>query len=267
MSAKILPRDITSYDLFKAFAVVFMIIDHVGYYLFPDEMWWRVLGRFCVPVWFFLVGYAKSRDLGPRIWIGMLILVAGNFVAGMSIFGLNILATMIVVRLTIDPIMKAGLKDRQNFWGLCVALLLLTIPTGILFEYGTQAVLMAIFGWLVRHSDEIEDSKTFIPQYLAFALSTFVLMEEAAFRFDQVHLAVLCMGLFIVMGALLFFRPATYPALTKKLGPLAPVIRFAGRRTLEIYVAHLVLLKMMALFVQPEYFILWNWKWFSTTGV
>ena len=40
-----LPAEITSYDLLKAAAVIIMIIDHVGYYFFIDEMWWRAVGR------------------------------------------------------------------------------------------------------------------------------------------------------------------------------------------------------------------------------
>ncbi len=47
---KILPRDLTSYDLLKTLAVILMIIDHVGHHFFPDEMWFRVVGRLCVPI-------------------------------------------------------------------------------------------------------------------------------------------------------------------------------------------------------------------------
>ena len=48
--AKQLPANITSYDLFKALALVLMLADHIGYYFYDDVDWWRVAGRICVPI-------------------------------------------------------------------------------------------------------------------------------------------------------------------------------------------------------------------------
>ena len=72
---KNLPRDLTSYDFLKAVAVLLMVIDHVGFYFYPDQQWFRVFGRLCVPIWFFLIGYARSRDLSLYLWGGMILLV------------------------------------------------------------------------------------------------------------------------------------------------------------------------------------------------
>src|SRR5687768_12599522 len=113
---KTLPKDITSYDLWKTFAVIFMVFDHVGFYFHPDEMGWRIAGRLCVPVWFFLIGYARSRDIGPRLWLGAGILVVANAVAGMAVLPLNILATMIIIRISIDAIMDRALVSKKLFW-------------------------------------------------------------------------------------------------------------------------------------------------------
>ena len=54
MNVKTLPTAITSYDLFKTLAVATMLIDHVGIYFFPDELWFRVIGRLSFPIWLFL---------------------------------------------------------------------------------------------------------------------------------------------------------------------------------------------------------------------
>ena len=45
---KVLPRELTSYDFLKTFAVVFMVIDHAGFFFFPDNDWMRVAGRLSV---------------------------------------------------------------------------------------------------------------------------------------------------------------------------------------------------------------------------
>src|SRR5690606_10698014 len=116
---------LTSYDLIKAAAVLLMIVDHVGYYFFPDQDWFRVFGRMCVPIWFFLIGYARSRDLSLPLWIGLAALVVANMIAGMSIFPLNVLGTMILVRLVLDRVMDVATENARALVGVTVVLTLL----------------------------------------------------------------------------------------------------------------------------------------------
>ena len=51
MTAKALPKDLTSYDLLKSFAVILMILDHIGYCFYPAEMWFQAL------------------DIGKSLWL------------------------------------------------------------------------------------------------------------------------------------------------------------------------------------------------------
>lgn len=265
---KVLPKDLTSYDFLKTVAVILMLVDHVGFYFFPENLWWRVFGRMCVPIWFFLIGYAQSRDLSPRLWIGAALLIAGNFIAGMSIVPLNILATMIIIRIIIDPIMNHALQNRSAFWAIAVMMMFLIIPSGVVSEYGTQAIIMAIFGYLVRHRDKLEEPQKFITQYMVFAMVSFVVFQFFVFLFEEPQFITLCIGIFIVMGTLFFFRSLTFPKLTQVMPrPFTWFFQIMGRRTLEIYVFHLLLFKGMALFYEPERFVLLDWKWFSPTGV
>ena len=53
---KALPKNITSYDLFKTLALVLMIADHIGFYFYPNELWLRAFGRLSAPMWLFLIG-------------------------------------------------------------------------------------------------------------------------------------------------------------------------------------------------------------------
>ena len=142
--AKDLPKEITSYDLLKMLAVILMIVDHIGAYFFPEELWWRVAGRMCVPIWFFLIGYAKSRDLGAPIWFWMALLAVSDIVVGQGVFPVNILATMIIIRLVIDTIMQRTRNDRSMFWAIIVIIVTLCVPTAFLFEYGVLGLIIAI---------------------------------------------------------------------------------------------------------------------------
>lgn len=260
---KKLPVNLTIYDFFKTVAVILMLVDHFGYYFYPDELWFRVIGRLCVPIWFFLIGFANSRDLSAKLWIGGIILVIANIPTGQSILPLNILFTMIFVRLVLDHIMAHAVKGQNEFWAMNVMLILLAVPSFYVTEYGTQAIIMAMYGWLIRHRNDESLLPNMLLHHSAFALISFVVIQTLIFGFNDPQLMALQIGIFAVMGMLYFFKPAEFPALTKKLP--APVIFFfklGGRKTLEIYVFHLVLFK--ALSIPLGRFEWFDWTWVMT---
>lgn len=261
MSSKVLPRDITSYDLLKAFAVVIMIIDHIGFYFFPEALWWRAVGRIGFPVWFFLVGHASGRDLPAKLLWGIGILTVGNILSGMPLFPLNALMTIALIRLVIDPVMAFALRSKLNLWGVGGVLFLLAIPTSMLSEYGTMALITAMFGYMVRHQDEIKNDEMIV-QFMLFALLAFVVLQYLVFSFSVPQIAFVAFGTAIVRLRLYYFEAASYPEMTQKLAaPLRAVIQICGRRTLEIYVVHLFVFKMLAMALGIEDFGFLDWKW------
>jgi hypothetical protein len=262
-----LTKNLTTYDLFKAAAVILMIVDHVGYYFYPEETWFRVFGRMCVPIWFFLIGYARSRDLTWPIWAGMVILVMGNMVVGLSIVPLNVLGSMIAVRLVIDPLMRLMKQNAETFMCISVVLLVLAIPSYSYTEYGTQGLALAIFGYLMRHRPEIPGFKSasaLIIGYAMFCVATFVALQMLVFGFDQAEMMVLLHGIAAVYLLLYFFKPKELPRLSAKLPELVKSgVQFLGRHTLAIYVGHLLLFKGLGLVYQPDRFLFLNWTFFS----
>ena len=50
----------------KLIAVAAMVVDHLGALVFPEALWMRVVGRFAMPVFAFLLveGYHQTRHLG-----------------------------------------------------------------------------------------------------------------------------------------------------------------------------------------------------------
>lgn len=256
-----LSKDITSYDLLKTFAVIFMLIDHTGNYFFEGDNWWRVAGRMCVPVWFFLIGYANSRDLGPRMWIGMAILALASGMTGEGFLPLNILGTMLAIRLVIDHIMAQARINDQALWQLSVLLLLLSFPTAYLFEYGTLAIIMAMFGWLVRRQHEYPDGVRQTQYFFFFAYAVFVVLQTVFFGFRGNEFLALAGGILAVMCVLMFFRPYTFTGTgAGARGAVLAPVRFMGRWTLEIYVGHLLVFKALGAMLFPERFPLFNWR-------
>jgi len=260
--SKELPSEITSYDLLKALAVLLMIIDHVGYYFFPEEGWLRLIGRMCVPMWFFLIGYAQSRDLGLTLWGGALILVLANVITGMTVIPLNILGSMILVRLLLDPVMKLALRSVSALFGIGFILMFLILPSSVLTEYGTLGLLLAMYGYMVRRKGEFSNQLEEIFPFAAYVVFVFTVFQMVNFGFDQQQVIVLGSGIAVVMAALYLFRPATFPGLTAALpGPAVWLVQLLGRRTLEIYVLHLVAFKLAALYLGDPRLGLMAWEW------
>lgn len=262
---------LTSYDLLKAAAVLIMIIDHAGYYLFLDEPWFRAIGRIGFPVWFFLVGYAKGRDFSRALFIGASMLVISNFICGLSIFPLNALVTIILIRLMIDPVMRFALR---NFLSLLFTLIIVTsliVPSFSLTEYGTLGLLFAMFGYIVRHKPIIpglhEDAQGVAKGMALYCLIMFLLVQQTFFGFAQPPLVFMMCGTAGIVWILLNFVPRSFPQMTESLPvPLASSLRFMGTRTMEIYVGHLVALKLLGVYTDPERFGWFEWVWYSATG-
>lgn len=263
---KDLPSAITSYDFLKTLAVLLMLVDHVGYYFFEDELWLRVIGRLCVPLWFFLIGYARNHDFDRRLLIGGVILLFADYMAGHYFFPPNILFSMLAIRFMIDPLMRFCIRGPEALAFTGLILLFFGVPSEILFEYGFVGVILAMLGWLMRHRDQPaamgEITPVMVWIFTAFTYMTFVIVQSISFEFDLLHTAALAIGTLGSFWLILNFRPEIYPGLTEKLGPVAALIRFGGRRTLEIYVGHLIFFKLLGVLTDPERFHPFTLKWF-----
>lgn len=261
-----LPVEITSYDLFKTFALVTMVIDHVGYYFFPEDQWLRVIGRVSAPMWFFLIGYANSRDLGEKMWGGLILLVAANLVVGMPVFPLNILATMIFIRLVVDEAMLRAMRNYESLLGISLIAVFLVIPSMSLWEYGTAGALFAMYGCMRRHPEALarlpRDSATL---FITFVTMFYVGLQSVVFGFDRVQALSVTIGMLPVILWMSMFRPQIYPALSRVLSPIGTgFLQLCGRYSLEFYVLHLIAFKLAALLMGYEHYQWFNIQLFMT---
>jgi hypothetical protein len=254
---KNLPSGVTSYDILKSAAVLLMIVDHVGYYFHDGQDWYRVFGRMCVPIWFFLIGYARTRALDKGLWIGTAILEAGRFAAGMPVLPVTILATFLAIRAGLDRLMRFATRDARTHIIVNFILFLLAVPSIYLFEYGTPGLMLAMFGWAVRQS---QDKNPAVPaerlhQQMGWSAVSFLFWETLTFNFCQAQSGVMSVGVLLTLCALTFFRPREFPLFGRRaLAPVRLGLQFCGRWTLEIYVAHIILFQTIASIVSPDRF-------------
>lgn len=261
--AKILPRELTSYDVLKFFAVVIMIIDHVGYYFYPEVAAFRAIGRIGFPVWFFLVGYASGRAIDWRLMVGAVILIATSAMVGVYIFPLSALVTIMAIRLVLDRVMGVMLRNGLTFAGVAALLFLLIEPTGHLVEYGTQGLILAAFGYIVRHKPVVPGlggaQETGLYAML-FAAGSFMFIQQNVFHFPLPMLLLCLSGTLLVCVALYLFRPVVVPGTA---GWWSWPVRMAGRHTLFIYVAHLVAFRVAALLWVGGAYQFMEIRWFA----
>lgn len=257
MTAKLLPRTLTSYDLLKTLAIVLMVADHVGAFFFPDQLWLRVLGRLCVPMWFFLIGYAQSRTVDFVLLSGALAVLAGSMISGQTILPLNILFTIIAVRLVLGPVTRLAMMNVLTFWAVALVCVLLLPLSRVAFDYGTMGLLFALYGYLVRH---VPARTIQIYGFALFCSALFVFTQGLIFLFDDLQFAALVAGTLAVMAGLSHFRPALLPHLGDT-GLAATLLRLCGRHSLALYVGHVLVIEALALWLYPEKFVFLGWGW------
>lgn len=248
------PSVLTSHDFLKCAALALMIVDHVGAFFYPDQEWLRVAGRFSAPIWLFLIGFARTRDLPPRLWIGALILTMTSVVFGAPILPLTILITMILARLVIDTVMERVAARPESLYPVAVLLFFLTFPTFMFFEYGAAALLPVMIGYMTRNAGSLPFKRDEILRFAFVAGILYALMELVVFlSFSEAQKVVAGVGLVLLFAGLTGFRALTYEALTSSALPaFVWLVKIGGRWTLEIYVLHLVIFHILYSIVQRE---------------
>lgn len=258
-----LPKEITSYDILKTLAIIFMIVDHLGHYFYHDEEWFRLIGRFSVPIWFFLVGYAASAKIPFQLWLGAIIVAFSSLVSGQVLFPVNILFTIMIARHFRARLALAALRTPETLWGMFLLMVLPTLPTSVFFEYGTGVFLIVILGMIARNPEIVPEKlrDVHIKLFAVASISFYFLWE--AIGLDNLNYPQF--GIYIAgaaaMALMLYqFKPQTYPELTKKLPkPVSGLIMLTGRYTLEFYVFHLLVFRAIAMTIFPERFAFWDW--------
>ncbi|TAL28945.1 MAG: hypothetical protein EPN97_13895 [Alphaproteobacteria bacterium] len=259
MASKVETKELTALDLIKGLSMFVMMTDHVGYYFFPQDLWFRSFGRIDFPVWFFLPGYSRSRAFEKSWLVGGLILLAGNILAGFSLLPVNAIFTIMLIRFSVDRIALYMISDRIRFWVAAVLMAALFPVTRLFFEYGSLALIIGVFGWLCRNKGERPDGDRLARQFGVFSWLAFSILQQYMFRFDVPQFLLMSLGTGMYFVILYFYRPKTFPqAASVAAGIPAAIVRFLGRYTLEIYVFHLLLFKAVHLWLHPEYFMKWH---------
>lgn len=237
---------ITTTDLLKFAGLAFVFADHIGLFFAPDEDWWRVFGRAAAPIFFFLIGFARTSSV-PAIWFALgAILTALDFYVsdGLDDVTLNILFNFALIRFAM-PAIETHVLTRT--WGAPVLALFCAamIPVAaIILEYGAEGWLWALFGLVTREAIVKATSQARLQRNFVavFCVAVYLVVETRDFDFEPVQTATLC-ALIVVLGVLLAaFRRADAPF--EAPAPLSQAFKWMGRRSLEIYAVSLFIMQL-----------------------
>lgn len=225
-----------------------MLVDHYGLFLDPEQTWWRVPGRLAAPIFFFLIGFGRTRGIPLSwLWLGVALTLIEVWTSGNGLAGLefNILLSFALLRLVLPLLERAVLPSPLRVVALLGATLLLIWP-GRILEYGAEGWLWAYFGLAQRLAAERPDA---VSRRRALALglvATAVYVGIESFELEPtlaqaVVLSLLFAGL---LATLLVFRRG--PAAVQPPRPIATPLRLCGRHSLEIYAVTLAAMQLGA---------------------
>lgn len=248
--ARLVPNSpVTTTDLWKFVGLVFVLVDHTGLFFDPDENWWRVFGRLAAPVFFFFIGFARSRKV-PWTWLAFgAALTLSDYIAAEGIPGttVNILLNFALLRWLVLPLFERWIMPYPWWVAVAVAFCLPLIQiTDTVLEYGAEGWLWALFGLAHRRSLENPDQKAILTRMgIGAATATaYVLREIHDYEFAGLEAAVLVV--IVAALALLLARFRREPLAWRPPEPLAAVMRFCGRYSLEIYAISLLAMQLSA---------------------
>jgi hypothetical protein len=244
------------YDILKVLALTCMVIDHVGYFFYPELMWLRRVGRFAFPIFLFLVGYNHSFRRRWSLWIWAILVQVvlwvwvqqwlGTYGAYGGVVWLNILVAIALTRVLL------GLVSKLPWWvvGLFLVwwVLLPYLHTSV--EYGTMNIVWACIGYRVRDltssSESHKNEGSIGRRSLAWWLIAVWLigqrwLTETYFGWEYTLVTRNVLGIGLVLWTMIYGNRAVwFPQYIKQ-----SVLRLS-KHALPLYAIHILILYLLS---------------------
>ncbi|MBT3254916.1 MAG: hypothetical protein HN366_00460 [Deltaproteobacteria bacterium] len=239
-------------DWLKTAAIILVVVEHIGYFFIEDADWWSAFGRLAAPPFFFLLGYAKTRNVPLHwIWLGVILTLLDSWNTDWTWVAPNILLSLALIRVARPHVQILMKHHGWAAFAILVSVLFAVLPiTGNIVDYGAEGWLWALFGLCQRiyvdgTAQSGEPPAHAIPENLHLmrllacfvAAVGYVWQEQIEFSFSQIHFAAVILGVGVLSLSLCLFQRG--PSRIQPPESIAGALRFMGRRTLEIYAIQL----------------------------
>lgn len=232
-----------------------MIIDHIGYFLYPDILWLRMIWRLAFPLFFLLIG----RNWSSKVWLSLIIGAAivqwslwwFAYFYSVDLRQLNILPAAIIVKLLLGVVWTRESKYKKfvswipssfdwlyvylSILGIIIACTLLAPNFKEYIEYGTMILGTALTGKVIK--SYYQQPLLIIPAILICFWWRMQVNSAFPFNTSQRILVYLLrvFDLFVV-------RSLSYSNKTIHFNSHDNLILFISKQAIWIYVIHFILL-------------------------
>lgn len=235
------------YDYLKILALLAMFIDHTGYFLFPEHMRMRAVGRIAFPLFLFLVWFNRSYRWRWSLWwcaLGVQVVLRIAYVWSFDVDPrINILLAIALVRVMLHAIQ--WWSDKKRILLFFVALFLYPFAN-TLISYGTITIVFALlwywFAW------QRTSWRLFILMILALLThSVYMLWSEFlwVYTWRQIYALFGVMG---ILGVSMLLMGRENTVMRTGYYRDTMVLR-TSRHALQLYVVHVVVLMMIVYIV------------------
>jgi hypothetical protein len=235
-----------SHELYGLAALGFLV-DHLGLYLYDDNLWLRVTRMFAL-VWFVPIGYNAGRKADLWMWQAAIGLAVVSTITGIGPLPLQAISTIVLLRLVIDPLAEVATRDKFRFWVVNAALVALIPVTDAVVEYGTMAGLFALAGWLLKNPDRAAPIVD-IRLYFGLVTALYLLFCATIFPFTALQWVFVIVTTCWTSYMMFHFRDMLLESIRRKNPDIvARACRFIGHNTLQIYTLQLLILQAIYFF-------------------
>lgn len=139
-------------NLLKLLALIFMTIDHIGLFLFPKEVIWRVVGRLAMPIFVYLVARSvRHSRVSAYVWRLLIFAILAQimlyFLLNRSMLNILFNFVLLVLFLVLPLWAKPAILSFYLFCEIEYGWLVLAL--GVVFYYVKSRFLLLCSSFLV----------------------------------------------------------------------------------------------------------------------
>jgi hypothetical protein len=233
-------RPLTRWDALKLIGIALMFVDHSGHFFLEDQQWLRGIGRACAPIFLFLAGFAPHYRFDRKLVGLALLLTVSDWMMKGDINTLNILWSILLIRLILGTLEKRGkYKLPLHEWVIGA---IATFWLMMIFQYGSAGILIALAGYVYRHKAHYAPHT---PQrFLYLTLFLYALLPALLGDFTMATNAIMAASL-LALCVLVEWFLKNPSAILPCPAPLVGALKLCSRYTAFIYVGHLILFGWM----------------------
>lgn len=215
-----------------------MIVDHIWFLFFPDQVIWRIIWRAAFPLFLFLVWYNHSFKWRPSLWIYGILLQLLMWIWSaywlIDIWYFNILLAIWFTRVIMNIIQKYDSFIGEAILFIVCWWLLRYVHEYV--DYGTISIMFALLGYWIRKYG----STIYMSILIAISVCYHLVFMIFTWAYGQ-NISLMTIVWIILFVAMYLMSKRNYDLQTSSHW-FNQYISSISRHALEIYIIQIVIL-------------------------